>query len=233
MTLLMPNPGVVTTFEPTAIANLFAWYRADLGVTKDGSDLVSQWDDQSGNGGPDLTASGSARPTHNSANFNSQDSISFDGSSDILTAASTQALPLHWFLAVIIDTWGHNDLLIAHNDLDGEPMTMQTSTPQVFQRDSEIFRNSISPTIGNRVLMQSFFPSGSGTWFQALNNDSQVTATGTDAGAATEISVGGDVDKPAQSSDIQVAELAIYSAEITSANLTNLKNYFNSRYSIY
>lgn len=35
-------------FLPSSIANLSAWWRADLGIVKDGSDRVSVWNDQSG-----------------------------------------------------------------------------------------------------------------------------------------------------------------------------------------
>ena len=56
--LLLP----FSDFEPTDFADCKLWLRADAGyVTKDGSDLVSQWNDLSGLGNH-VTAAGSLRP---------------------------------------------------------------------------------------------------------------------------------------------------------------------------
>jgi hypothetical protein len=52
----------VSAFAPTEIAGLQLWLDAGRGVTKDGSSLVSQWSDLSGQGN-DCSASGAERPT--------------------------------------------------------------------------------------------------------------------------------------------------------------------------
>lgn len=64
------------------------WLRADLGVTKDGSDLVSEWRDQSASGLV-FTAAGGARPTWKSAEIGGRDSIRGDGSTDIMISTGT------------------------------------------------------------------------------------------------------------------------------------------------
>lgn len=51
-----------SAFTPTSIAGCKLWLDATRGITKDGSNLVSQWDDQSGQGNH-ATQSGSNRPT--------------------------------------------------------------------------------------------------------------------------------------------------------------------------
>ena len=44
-------------------STLLGWWKADAGVTKDGSDKVSQWADQSGNGYDFTQATGARQPT--------------------------------------------------------------------------------------------------------------------------------------------------------------------------
>jgi len=86
---------ITTVSDPQTIlgALLFAWYRADSGVTTS-SGLVTQWNDKGPNG-INLSASGSQRPTFNSASangFNAQPTITFDGVANTLfnnTTAST------------------------------------------------------------------------------------------------------------------------------------------------
>ena len=44
-------------FTPNDVDNLIVWLKADAGITKDGSDLVSQWDDQTTGGSNDVAQS--------------------------------------------------------------------------------------------------------------------------------------------------------------------------------
>ena len=49
LTSAVSNSFTITTtssFEPTDISGLRAWYKSSDGITKDGSDRVSAWDDQ-------------------------------------------------------------------------------------------------------------------------------------------------------------------------------------------
>ena len=65
MSNFIVNPySFVIPFAPTDISDLIAWYDASSGVTKDGSDLVSQWDNKEGTSGRDLVqATASDQPT--------------------------------------------------------------------------------------------------------------------------------------------------------------------------
>jgi hypothetical protein len=211
--------------------NLFVHFRADLGVTKDGSDLVSEWADQSGNG-HDLTSSGTKRPTLLSANLNGKDVLDFDGSDDNLIVSSLSlAQPIHVFIVAKVNTWTSNDVILGFNpSTDMESFVQNGSSPQLKQRAGEDFINAISPTLGTAYLMQSLWNGSSSS--QALNNDSAVT--GGDGGtlALTTISVGAKTAST-QYADCTIAELAIYSSVQTGDDLASLKSYFNTRYSLY
>lgn len=66
-----------------------AWWRADLGITLNGS-TVSAWADQSGNGFHLLQGTSGAQPTYSaaSATYNNRPSLTFDGVDDQLQCAS-------------------------------------------------------------------------------------------------------------------------------------------------
>ncbi|PIR39613.1 MAG: hypothetical protein COV35_03660 [Alphaproteobacteria bacterium CG11_big_fil_rev_8_21_14_0_20_39_49] len=80
--------GASGLFSPDDISSLQAWYDASdvTTITKDGSNLVSTWNDKSLNG-YNLSASGTARPTWTDNQLNSRAVLDFDGS------ANTFALP--------------------------------------------------------------------------------------------------------------------------------------------
>ena len=73
--------------SPVELPDCAIWLdAADLSsITKDGSDLVSQWSDKSGNANH-FTTSGVNRPTYSTYNGNAI--VSFDGTDDFMTAAS-------------------------------------------------------------------------------------------------------------------------------------------------
>lgn len=79
--------------DPTipVTTNLLAWYRADLGVTLNGS-TVSAWADQSGTGDSNKnatqgTAANQPTFTASDANFNNRPVLTFDGTTDYLKTA--------------------------------------------------------------------------------------------------------------------------------------------------
>lgn len=77
-------PAVAAEQDPLTIlgANLFAWWRADTGITIDTG--ISDWADKSGNDHNLVQGTTSAQPTFVAAdsNWNNQPSVSFDGGTD-------------------------------------------------------------------------------------------------------------------------------------------------------
>ena len=55
--------GAPSEFTLTDISGLDIWLKYDTGFTVDGSDLISQWDDQSGNGNNAVQATAGQKPT--------------------------------------------------------------------------------------------------------------------------------------------------------------------------
>ena len=80
--LTWSNPSINRVgFTPLSISGLKLWLDADdlSTITKDGSDLVSQWDDKSGEGNHVAEGTGSKQPLFVANSMNSKDIIRFDG----------------------------------------------------------------------------------------------------------------------------------------------------------
>lgn len=72
----VPSPGGVTGAS--------VWLKADAGVSKDGSDLVSLWDDQTSNHADATQSTSTAKPLFVAAQLNGLPILRFDGNSDFL-----------------------------------------------------------------------------------------------------------------------------------------------------
>lgn len=79
---LSPLPAAVVTL------GLQAWYRADLGITKDGSNSVSQWLDASGGGRHLNQATTTSQPLWIASAQNGKPAVEFEASEKIQSAAS-------------------------------------------------------------------------------------------------------------------------------------------------
>lgn len=82
--------GSASSWRPTQLSGCVLWLRADLGITKDGSDKVSAWADQSGAGNNVTQATGTKQPTWVAGALGGQAALSFDGG-DVLASA-----PSNW-----------------------------------------------------------------------------------------------------------------------------------------
>ena len=77
-----PHNFVSTPFTPTDVTGLTLWLDASEGITKDGSNLVSQWDDQSGNSNNVAQSTASFKPVWTDSELNGLPAVVFDGSND-------------------------------------------------------------------------------------------------------------------------------------------------------
>lgn len=96
-------------FSPAVLPNLKLWLRAtDLNtITKDGSNFVSQWQDQSGNGNH-FVSSGSSTPLYEASAINGLGGITFDGNDDYMATSSGGVLINTALPATIIMVFRNN-----------------------------------------------------------------------------------------------------------------------------
>ena len=64
---------------------MLLWLRADAGITKGSTNLVSSWGDQSGSGNDAKQSDPAAQPLWVTNSINGRPSLKFNGSSDVLS----------------------------------------------------------------------------------------------------------------------------------------------------
>lgn len=87
--LTLLKAGVFSSaFNPISLGNLRAWYKADAGITLNGS-TVSQWNDQSGYNNHLKQSTAANQPTYTTGAINSLPALSFDGTNDSMQLDAT------------------------------------------------------------------------------------------------------------------------------------------------
>ncbi len=222
-----------TSFSPLSLTPEF-WVRSDLGVADEGAGAVSAWVDQSGNGRNVSDGSvGTRRPTLTSSEVNGHAALVFDGSSDALqSSVFTEVVqPYHVFVVFSAKTWTGFDCLFALKNEPNEPLCYQiTSSPNIEHFGGSVDDHAVSPTLDTYYLLQSFF-NGAGS-FQALNNDASVSGANIGTKGMNEITLCARQNATSPG-NFGIAEMAIYGSQIAGSDLTSLKSYFNTRYSLW
>ena len=216
---------------PDEVANLYAWYRGDLGVT--GSAPVTAWADQSGNSRNLDNTNGD--PALASAAVNGHDAIDFDGNDSINdTTALSQALPIHVFLVIRPDAYtsGHRPFLLDEAGNTSHPLLNADGTRIAIYADgSSRAAPTGQPSAGSWGLLHWVQTAvvTKGAWNDDGYTSSGAISVSTGIGG---ISLGGLADSSAFM-NCAIAECIIYTAELTGDNLTGIKDYINSRYALW
>jgi hypothetical protein len=221
--LLMSGRPSEPEFTPGDLTDLFAWYRADLGVTES-SGTVSAWADQSSNG-HDLTMSGD--PNYNATRGpNSTPDIYFDGTGDQgqTTVFTTLAQPFHVFAVTRTATLSTNSCVIAGNGTSTRILNVQSGMRMFFGTVA----NTVAHTdAANYYLWEAFLSGASST----LTRGSGSAAAGNPgSGGITQITLA--ALPGASNQDCYISEVVFCEAEVTGQELTDLRAYFAARYGV-
>jgi len=218
---------------PSISDTLLAHYRADLGVTKDGSNLVSTWADQSGNSRDLTQGTASHQPLWVDDGINGKNVIRGDGVDNrLLYTPSVVSQPWHTFVVFTPITYIAYGILVTHNDADSNPGFLNSasgSSPNIYQNAGAATGNPVSATLGTDWLIHGYWSGASS--YLVLNDGSQQGATNPGTNSFSGLGVHGHATGVYGNQDI--AEIAIYDTEVTSSALTTLEDYFNTRYSLW
>ena len=237
----------VSAFAPTEIAGLQLWLDAGRGVTRDGSSLVSQWSDLSGQGNT-CTASGSDRPTwlaHNSsrnynpgilfsgAQFLTCDTLAamFSGSDvpyTLINAVKLDTLTTHFQQSFNLGNSGSANQFIRHWVAD-TPLLRRA----VHRRDDTA--TGVLTTGGTPVLTHEYhgyvfagttithYTNGSSTYGPSGMNVGTCTFNRCTVGASRETSTGFFMRG-------SISELVVYNSALSGADLTKIHDYMTARH---
>ena len=208
------------------------WVRSDLGITKDGSDLVSAWADQSGNARDFAEATN--KPLWVDALVGGFPAIRFDGTNDILATASfSQVLPVHVFCIFNSVSWTSEEGIYGGTTNPSLRLFQFSSTPEVRMNGGTATTAAQSPTVGTFFLSNAYYNSATSN-YHALNNGAYSASTadiGTGNPGGFQLGVG--YDNGAGWSNVEIAEFIVYGSEIAGADLTNILSYFQTRYGLW
>lgn len=229
---------------PTDFANLFAWWRADLGVTTVSGGFVTAWADQSGNANHLSQGNSLARPKliTSSANFNAKASLDYNGDGGYFG--------LHWLertfsTSLVSPTTVYVVLRGTSGNTGGYAIGTSTTDgarQDVFQSNSKVgiltsagtnIQAATTATVldTTRVICAVFAGSGSKIY---MRSTSVPEASGTlGASTVTQIRIGmyaGQLD----SWKGEIADVAIYAAnhDGTSTIQSLMQGYHSPRYGL-
>lgn len=237
-TTIIVNPYALNSFRPTDIAGLEFWVRSDLGVTKDGSDLVSSWADQSGNVGRDaVMATAANQPLWVSGLVNGHAGIRFDGTNDrLVTADFAVAQPFHSFMIfrLLATTTGQRFFYTDNDANDGQPTHMQVvaTTPSISIRGNGN-GHAVVPLPGGTSTFHLVQGIHRGNTSRLAVNDGALQANANNLGTLAMDGLAIGSGNTANFTNCEFAEVIVYNAEITGADLTKLMSYFQSRYGLW
>lgn len=224
--------GVADEFTKDTVANLVAWFRADKGVTLNGSN-VSAWANQAdGGSGYDLAQTVAERQpifTASESEFNNQSVIYFDGT-DVLFNSNTgsdtgwtayvvyklNATPgglAYGFAFKLVENW------LAWNVYAG-------SDTAVYNGGGTVLTNHFNTT----KYIFKYISNGATSVVQWNAESDQAITNASPQQSA--IYLGAD-NNIVGASAIKIAEVLIFSREITAAEQIVVRNYLNARYSVY
>ena len=180
-----------------------AWFRYGIGITKDGSDLVSQWDDQSGNGRHLKQSTDTNKPT-----WQSDGSILFDGVDNYLKCdAFTFEQPETIYILFKQVTWTSGDDIFDGNAASSGRLNQRTTTPNLAIMAGAFAANNTGLAVDTYGAVCAVF-NGASSLLQVDNG----TATTGDPGAADMggFTLGVRGDNTNGFSSIQVKEVILF-----------------------
>lgn len=215
-----------SAFVFDTIVGLQVWLDAALGITKDGADLVAQWNDQSGNG-HNCTATN--KPLWVDNQINSLPSVRFDGVNDYMISAAfvlNQPVTIFFVLKVISNTgqdmWGI-----------GRGARVEFSEEAPNPNEATIYAGTAQ--VGSTAFNDTTWYLWTGI-FNGVNSSLRKNADAKNSGNAGGNNLTGYYlgrSTIASYSNIEIAEMLIYDSTLSDANELIVRTYLNNKYGIY
>jgi hypothetical protein len=208
--------------------------RADSGITKDGSDLVSAWAPSVGSGSVIQPASGS-QPTwiSSDAGFNNHPVVSFDGSTDYIFGAFSSAIASGSFTIIAVASLAAGMFIIDGIDGTNRGAIYNNSGPITSYLASAAANLSSGVTAvatGAHVIAAKF---GSGANESSIAVDqatAQATATGGAAGLAG-LTLGAQYAAVALG-QTKIAEVRVYAVDLSASERLAIMQELGTRYGV-
>ena len=217
------------SWTPNTVPNLVAWYDADDldTITKDGSNLVSQWDDKTGNGNNVSQSTGSKQPLWVDGAHNSRDTIRFDGSDDWLQRST-------WVSGLISDPFTYFIVCTMPTGTSGEKFLLDGGGGNrlIFGRDGTEYRMSTGVDLKGSTSTTSLrqyeliLNDGSSS---ISRNKSSIVSGDAGGGSPNGITMGAALDYAFPSAS-DICELLCYSSAVSSDDTDLIETYLEDKW---
>jgi hypothetical protein len=211
---------------PTDVLGCKLWLRSDLGITKDGSDNVSEWADQSGNGNDLLQATPANQPNWVDAQLSGYPAIRFNGTSDSMQSSAFSSLSQPLEVLVVAKHLGGgtgNNYLI-----DGNSNTMVIYNAKDGYLRAYAGAFFVGPAwdyLSWNLIDMLFYSTSS----EARLNGGEPTTGNVGTYATTKFTLCA-YGNGGQNGNYDLVEVIVYNAELSAPDRDNLEKYLNARY---
>jgi hypothetical protein len=221
--------------SPLEIPDCAMWLDAAVGVTIDGSSLVSQWNDQSGNARNVTQGTGSRQPLKVASALNGLPAIRFDGVDDFMSASFTLAQPVTVFIlykSVTIGAASSHDVVFDGNTNAAMTLFSQ-STPTVL-----MYAGASGPTIGRRIA-DGVYARVTCTFngaFSVLRVNGTIEAAGNvGAGTPGGVFLGAGLQSAGVGTrwaNVEIAEFLVFARRLTDGEIAQVEAYLRRKCSL-
>lgn len=225
----MVGRGSLSEFNKDTIPGIFAWWKADSGVTKDAGNAVTTWADTI-NGWQLTNTGGTDRPLWEETKYNNKPGITFDGSNDYLSLdTSDTGTSWTYFTVFSINTTYTDQRIIVSPNTRYRRIGVIDNPSKLYIGDSE-YAARFSYTINVPIL--GVLRSQGTTLFGRYNNDSESTILTGYTITLDALRLGGYWSGGYHCNGT-VCEHIIYNASLTEENIQKVMAYLNNKYAIY
>ena len=237
---------------PSNAATLLAgWWKADAGVTADGSGYVASWADQSGNSNTALQGTQQNKPKRETGVVNSLPALDFDGTASFLSVADANTLDLNatgcsLFVIASLDTYGaatgtvRKGAFVEKAGVAGISYSLETrdevgENPPAVLAGLAYQNGAVSRSSSNVVALSRFTilsvvagansPTGAGLYVDGTLRGSVSGSVGADN--ANALIIGGAAGRWVNG---RVAEIVLYKGVLSVADRQRVEGYLANRY---
>lgn len=216
-------------FDPTGPGSVYAWYKADTGLTKNGSGYVSQWADNTGNGMHLVQATGTKQPQWRSGQLATYGTLIFDGVDDNMVKAwgSVYSGAITLLLVFRQVTWTSGDYIFTTNS--GLIIAQTGSNQEIYATFNNINWLHYSIAINEWHIM-SLVVDGANSFYK-INNSGISSKVDIGVAGLSDLYYGSLMDNT-YFGNIEIAESVVFSKALSESEVNSLHVGYGSKYSI-
>jgi alpha-tubulin suppressor-like RCC1 family protein len=239
ITVVPAGPGNVDLADGSG--DLKVWFKADTLSSLNDGDSVATWSDSSGNNNDAAQSNAPYRPVYRSAAFNNQPAVEFDGVSlHCLTGTASQALSAPATIIFVAKDMGSTDLVagVFSSGSGGIGIFSNAGLEYVLDGNGagrDTSSNTQMPINTSRIITGYYSQnstSGSKIYLSGIYEENY-TGSGFSTPGSTSFEIGGRTPSvPSRIFKGQIAEIAVYSRELTPVAQTHIELYLMDKYDI-